>query len=121
MIYWIKRLARILGIVSFFCVFFVSVDPTDPFNVSNALIASMKGLTGAFLFWGAGFVIADIIIKGLVTDLRTEGNDILEGGLLQRIHATKETLSPDTNSGEDNASPKTPSALKGSSVMNKTE
>jgi hypothetical protein len=82
MIYWIKRIATILSAMSFFIVFFLSIDSTDPFNASIALVAFAKGLAGAFLFWGAGFVIADIVIKALVTDLRVERNDILEGGIL---------------------------------------
>jgi hypothetical protein len=110
MIYWIKRIAKILSILSFFSAFFFSIDPTDPFNMTFAFIAFVKGLAGAFLFWGAGFIIADIIIKGLVTDIRTEGNDVLEGGFLQRIHSTKSSLSPDAAAAdEDSVKKATPS------------
>jgi hypothetical protein len=94
MMYWIKRIARILGMLSFFTVFFLGIDPADPFDATTAGIAFAKGCAGAFLFWFLGFIIADIVIKGLVTDVPTHDNDKIEGGLLQRLHGVQSSLSP---------------------------
>ncbi len=94
MMYWIKRMARMLGMLTFFVVFFLGIDPEDPFNANVAAIAFFKGLAGAFLFWLLGFIIADIVVKGLVTDVPTDDNDTVEGGLLQRIHNVQSSLTP---------------------------
>jgi hypothetical protein len=94
MMYWIKRIARLLGMLSFFAVFFLGIDPADPFDATTAGIAFAKGCAGAFLFWLLGFIIADIVIKGLVTDVPTVDSDTIEGGLLQRLHGVQSSLSP---------------------------
>jgi hypothetical protein len=85
MTYWIKRIARLAGILTFFTVFVAGIDPSDPLNAHTALVAAAKGCAGAFLFWLLAFVIADIVVKGLVTDVRTEENDEAQGGLMQRL------------------------------------
>jgi hypothetical protein len=85
MMYWIKRIARLAGILTFFTVFVSGIDPSDPLNAHTALIAAAKGCAGAFLFWLLAFVIADIVVKGLVTDVRTEESDAARGGLVQRL------------------------------------
>jgi hypothetical protein len=92
--YWIKRIARLLGMLSFFTVFFLGIDPADPFDATTAGIAFAKGCAGALLFWFLGFIIADIVIKALVTDVRTDDNDTMEGGLLQRLRGVQSSLSP---------------------------
>ncbi len=99
MICWIKRIARILGILSFFIAFFMGIDPYDPFDVRTALNAVIKGFAGALLFWMMGFIVADIIIKGIMMSVPTEASDAIEGGLLQRLHAARSSLS-----GESDAS-----------------
>jgi hypothetical protein len=96
MMHWIKRIARLLSLSSFFIIFLFGIDPADIFNANTALIAFAKGCVGALLFWLLGFIVADIIIKGLVTDVRTDENDTLEGGLLQRLHGVQASLSPDS-------------------------
>jgi hypothetical protein len=85
MTYWIKRIARLAGILTFFAVFVAGIDPSDPLNANTALIAAAKGCAGAFLFWLLAFVVADIVVKGLVTDVRTEENDEAQGGFMQRL------------------------------------
>jgi hypothetical protein len=96
MMYWIKRIARLLGMLSFFVAFAFGIDPADPFNANVAIVAFVKGCAGALLFWLVGFIVADIVIKGLVADVRTDENDSLEGGLLQRLHTLQSSLSPDS-------------------------
>ncbi len=94
MTYWIKRIARIVSIGSFFIGFFMSIDPTDPFNAAIIAVAFCKGCAGALFFWLAGFVVADIIIKGLVIGVPTDQEDTLEGGLLQRLFDAQSAQTP---------------------------
>jgi hypothetical protein len=89
MIYWIKRIARIIAFLSFFVIFFSGIDPGDPFNTTSALLAFLKAFCGGALFWLTGFIISDIILKGAVEDIPHEAVEPLEGGLIQRIHATQ--------------------------------
>jgi hypothetical protein len=100
MVFWIKRMARILGIVTFFIVFFIGLDPARPFDPQIAIIAFIKGVLGAILFWFAGFILGDIVFKGLVTDVATTGSDAIEGGLIQRIHEEKMRADPDASAPE---------------------
>jgi hypothetical protein len=96
MVFWIKRTARILGIVTFFVVFFIGLDPEQLFDPQILSIALFKGILGAALFWFAGFVLGDIVFKGLVTGIETTQADAIEGGLIQRIHDEKIREHPDT-------------------------
>ncbi len=96
MAFWIKRTARIIGAVTFFVVFFMGLDPARPFDPQIVATAFSKGVLGAILFWFAGFILGDIVFKGLVTDVTTAESDAIEGGLLQRIHEEKIRSNPDT-------------------------
>jgi hypothetical protein len=107
MVFWIKRTARILGIVSFFVVFFIGLDPSRPFDPQIALVAFLKGMLGAVLFWFAGFILGDIVFKGLVTGVQTHESDAIDGGLIQRIHDEKKRNDPDA------AAPKESAKIKG--------
>ena len=95
MIFWIKRVATILGFSAFFAVLFIclagSVDPFDPMQIVSAII---KASLGAALFWFAGFIIADIFFKGVLTDINVEDSNLLEGGLIQHLHTKKEQQVP---------------------------
>jgi hypothetical protein len=95
MVFWIKRTARILGIVTFFVVFFMGLDPAHPFDSQIVIIALLKGSVGAILFWFAGFILGDIVFKGLVTGIATSESDAIDGGLIQRIHDEKKRNDPD--------------------------
>ncbi|HAJ79940.1 MAG TPA: hypothetical protein DCO75_09220 [Fibrobacteres bacterium] len=95
--YWIKRIAGMLSTGAFFIGFFMSIDPVDPFNATIFIVALLKGAVGAIFFWALGFVIADIVIKGLVTGIHTDANDTVEGGLLQRIYSAQATATPGTH------------------------
>jgi hypothetical protein len=95
MVFWIKRTARILGIITFFVVFFIGLDPGRPFDPQVVAMAFLKGILGAILFWFAGFILGDIVFKGLVSDVHTDDSDAIDGGLLQRIHDEKKRNDPD--------------------------
>jgi hypothetical protein len=96
MVFWIKRSARILSIVTFFVVFFIGLDPAQPFDPQIAAVAFMKGFFGAVLFWFAGFILGDIVFKGIVSGIETTQSDSIDGGLIQRIHDEKVRAHPDT-------------------------
>ena len=92
---WIKRCARILAISSFFIAFFLGIDPSDPFDKTALLTAYLKGCLGALLFWAVGFVVADIVVKGLVAGVPFDEKDTLEGGVLQRLYDVRSGLTPE--------------------------
>ena len=89
MVYWIKRISRIVALLAFFAVFLCGIDLHDPFNAANAGIAFAKAFLGAFLLWMTAFVICDIVLKGAVEDIPAHEIEVLEGGIMQRIHTTK--------------------------------
>lgn len=105
MMYWIKRVARLLALLTFFTVFVSGIDPADPFNAHIAVLAFAKGCAGALLFWLLGFIIADILIKGLVMDIRTDENDTIEGGLLQRLHDVQSDRARPSSDGKSGKAP----------------
>ena len=89
MVYWIKKISRIVALLTFFIIFFVGINFDDPFNVTNAVTAFAKGFVGAFLLWITAFVICDIILKGAVEDIPPKEIEVLDGGIIQRIHETQ--------------------------------
>jgi hypothetical protein len=46
-------------------------------------------LGGAALLWIVGIVIADILVKGIITDIDIDRKNLVEGGLLQQVHAIR--------------------------------
>ena len=99
MVFWIKRTARILSIITFFVVFFIGLDPAQPFDPQILALAALKGFCGAVLFWFAGFVLGDIVFKSIVSGVETTPSDKIEGGFIQRIHDEKSRMHPDTARG----------------------
>ena len=89
MVIWIKRIARILSLMTFFFVFIIGIDPAQPFEPILLATAFAKAFIGAMLLWFAGFVLADIVLKGLVSTIPTSEDDSIDGGLIQRIHEEK--------------------------------
>ena len=89
MIFWIKKISRIVAYSAFFLLFFCGIDLNDPFNTQRALIAFLKALGGSALLWVTTFVIFDIVLKGAVEDIPKENIEVLDGGIIQRIHEEK--------------------------------
>ncbi len=89
MIYWIKKISRIIAFITFFIIFFCGINLDDPFNINNAVSAFVKAFCGAVLLWITAFVICDIILKGALEDIPREEIEVLDGGIIQRIHKTK--------------------------------
>jgi len=93
--YWIKKGAFLLGATVFFIIFLTSLIGLDPFNPQYLIPAILKAILGGALFWFTGFILGDIVFKGVLTDIdETDKNNLLEGGLVQRIHMEKERHIP---------------------------
>ena len=94
MVFWIKRFATILGLLTFFVVLITNVNYSDPLNVETLLPALIKAFVGATLFWLAGIIVGDILIKNVITDIDTVKDDLIDGGILQRVYDQKVKLTP---------------------------
>ena len=94
MIYWIRRIAMIFACLTFFVIFFTNAGLGSPFSPEVLFAAAAKALIGAALFWLAGFIVSDILFKGVITDIETGKEDLIEGGLVQRVHLYKENSAP---------------------------
>jgi hypothetical protein len=93
--YWIKKGAFLLGTTVFFIIFLTSLIGLDPLNPMHLIPAILKAVLGGALFWFTGFILGDIVFKGVLTDIdATDKNNLLEGGLVQRIHMEKERHVP---------------------------
>src|SRR5512133_3528961 len=90
MSYWIKKGAMLLGISVFFIILLLSMIGLDPMQPAHLIPALIKALLGGALFWFTGFILGDIIFKAVLTDIdEKDNNNLLEGGLVQRIHTEK--------------------------------
>jgi hypothetical protein len=98
MVFWIKKFAFIVGLITFFASMMIHFSGPDPFNYNLLLPATIKALLGASILWFTGFIIGDIFFKGVLTDVPLERNNLIEGGMLQYIHLKKEKNIP---GGED--------------------
>ncbi|MDO5576394.1 MAG: hypothetical protein Q4F84_04890 [Fibrobacter sp.] len=94
MVYWIKKLALILAFFVFFALLFVNLSNLDSFEFENMIMSVIKSFFGAALFWFTGFIIGDIFLKGIVTDIEHDEMNGLEGGMIQRIDMKKQDLVP---------------------------
>jgi hypothetical protein len=94
---WIKRTARILSIAVFFAVMLSGINPENPFDVQIGLWALLKGVLAGAIFWLAGYILGDIIFKGVVETVAENEIPVHEGGLVQRIREEKEKEDPDAN------------------------
>jgi hypothetical protein len=94
MILVIKRSARIIGFITFFAVLFFSLNPDDPLATMPLIIALTKAFGAALVFWLTGYIVGDIIFKGLVETINPAQVDRLEGGLIQRVVEEKQSREP---------------------------
>jgi hypothetical protein len=95
MIYWIRKAAILLGHTVFFGVLFVSLaSSADPFDFGSLIMCIIKALIGGGLFWFAGYILGDIMFKGVLNDIEVDKANMLEGGLIQRINEKHENALP---------------------------
>lgn len=83
--FWINRIARLLAFFVFFIVLFNGISYEDPFDMVFLMPSLIKAIIGAALFWVAGTIISDIVLKGIVEDIPNEDLDLLDGGIIQRM------------------------------------
>lgn len=87
MIHWIRKAAILMSCTVFFGVlFFGLATSADSFDLSSLFICIIKALVSGGLFWFAGFILGDIVFKGVLTDIDLDRTNLLEGGLVQRIN-----------------------------------
>ncbi|KMQ50603.1 hypothetical protein CHISP_2454 [Chitinispirillum alkaliphilum] len=86
MVVWIKRISTILAGSAFFITLLISIDFSNLLDTSVMFSALIKSFFAASLFWFCGFVIADVLLKGVIDDIPNDPMNLLEGGLLQHIH-----------------------------------
>jgi hypothetical protein len=85
MLQLIRTTARVLGLLCFFTIFLIGIDPENVFDPQTIIPALLKGCCGLVLFWFCGFVIADIVYKGIVHHMQENTFDEIEGGFVQRF------------------------------------
>jgi hypothetical protein len=94
MIAWIKRIASILAIATFFVLLLLGLVSSQSFSWEAFAPAFVRAFAGAALFWIVGIIIGDIVLKGVITDIEIDQKNLIEGGLLQQVHAIKERTLP---------------------------
>jgi hypothetical protein len=62
------------------------------FGLAVLLLAWQQDLGAAMLFWFVGYIVADLVFKGVVIQGRAEDVDELEGGLSHRLRRTREDV-----------------------------
>lgn len=92
--YWIKKFALLLGSSAFFILLFIGMASSGQFSWETFYPACIRALGGAMLLWIVGIVVADIFVKGIVTDMEIDKKCLVEGGLLQQVHAIQEKNVP---------------------------
>jgi hypothetical protein len=94
MTYWIKRIAAILAITAFFALLFSGLAGSGTFSLEVLVPILLRSTAGAALCWILGIVVADIVLKGIVSDIVVDTDNLVDGGLLQRVHIVKERAVP---------------------------
>lgn len=94
--FWIKKCAFLAGVTVFFLILFSNLlGVVDILNTEILFSAIIQALFGGAMFWFTGFIIGDIVFKGVLTDIDTnDKSNLLEGGLVQRFYSEKERHIP---------------------------
>lgn len=94
MVRLIRKIASLIGISTFFLLFFLSLAVSQEFTLQSLAVSLGRAVIGGSLFWVIGIVIADILLKGVVTDIDQDKKILMEGGLLQRVQTIQSDLVP---------------------------
>jgi hypothetical protein len=94
MVYWIRKIASLLAMTVFFILLIFSLAGGNEYTLQLLSLALIRALVGASLAWVVGIVIADILLKGLLSDIEGDQKALMEGGLLQRIQSMRGTVVP---------------------------
>jgi hypothetical protein len=112
MVLWTKRTAFFLGLCAFVTMFLLSYDYENYLDTKMMMIAAIKGLCAALLFWIAGLIIGNIFLKGLVTDIPVDQNHLIDGGILQRIYLYQQLLNYDMDGNVIQIDPRNDTIVK---------
>lgn len=97
MAYWIKRGGRMFGGVVFFGVLISLLAGAEVIDNELILRAFSIALASGIGSWFVGFIISDIILKGILADFDGENDameNLIEGGILQRFQMMREEFVP---------------------------
>jgi hypothetical protein len=121
MVMWTKRSAFFLGACAFIVMFLLSFDFENYQDMTMVLIAVIKGLCAALLFWIAGLIIGNIFLRGLVTGVPVDQNHLIEGGILQRIYMYQQRLNYDMDGNIIQIDPRNDTIVKTKSARIKKQ
>lgn len=95
MLHWIRRGTRLFAGMMFFIVLISSLVTAGSFSLAICIIAGTYAFIAATLCWFGGFVISDIVLKGMVTHIDHQGIEVLiDGGLLQQVKMMQDKMVP---------------------------
>jgi hypothetical protein len=81
----------------FFILLIVAMASSGSMTLDSLANALIRALFGASAFWVIGIVIADIFLKGVVTEVDVDRKCLVDGGVLQQLHTAKERAAPGGN------------------------
>jgi hypothetical protein len=94
MIFWIRKFGTILAATAFFALLFSGLAGSRNFASEALVPVFLRAIVGASLFWVAGIVVADIVLKGILTDIAIDTENLVEGGVLQQVQSVNERALP---------------------------
>ena len=94
MVDWIKKIALILGISVFFLLLIIGIAGAGEYTLHSLSVAFIRAFFGASLAWVVGIIIADILLKGMVSDIENDRSALMEGGLMQRLQSLRGAVTP---------------------------
>ena len=97
MAYWIKRGGKMFGGVVFFGVLISLLAGAQVIDTALVIRAFSIALVAGIMSWFIGFIISDIVLKGILADFNGEDEameNMLEGGILQRFQMMKDEFVP---------------------------
>jgi len=121
MVMWTGRLAFFLGAGGFIVMFLLSFDFENYQETMMIVIAMIKGMCAALLFWIAGLIIGNIFLRGLVTGVPVDQNHLIEGGILQRIYMYQQRLNYDMDGNVIQIDPRNDTIVKTKSARIKKQ
>jgi hypothetical protein len=78
----------------FFMLFIVSLTRGNEYTLQLLSLSLIRAVVGASLAWVVGIVIADILLKGVLSDIEGDQKSLIEGGLLQRVQTMRGAAVP---------------------------
>ena len=89
----LQTAAKYVGTGAFFIALFLGVNWEDLFNVTILISSLVKACAVGAVCWFFVFIVGDIIAKALIEHIEPTEEDVLDDGLLQRIHEERDKKS----------------------------